>query len=89
MEATIEDHSFGRLGLKHITLQSSGDTVARHKHLETGHLSFLLKGKVVCRVTGYDDVVMTAPAHAYWPIGTEHEWECLEAPALLVNVFSA
>jgi hypothetical protein len=89
MEAEIRDQRFGRLALKQITFRKAGDTVANHIHLDGGHLSFLLTGKVVCRVTGHADVVMTAPAHAYWPIGTEHAWQCLEGPALLVNVFPA
>jgi quercetin dioxygenase-like cupin family protein len=89
MEATIKDVRYGRLSLKYIIFDNAGDTVANHRHLDTGHLSFLMKGKVVCRVVGMQDYVLTAPAIAYWPIGTEHEWECLEGPATLVNVFAS
>lgn len=65
-----------------------GDIMAKHRHTaHDSHLSIVTGGKLLVRVTGYPDMILEAGRVVDWPGGTEHEWEALEAPARLVNIF--
>lgn len=69
-------------------LPEVGDRIPKHRHgAEGGHLSVVAFGKVAVRTTGQPDAVHEAGAVIDWPAGTEHEWEAVEAPARVVNIF--
>lgn len=60
----------------------------KHLHgLGDCHDSVVAKGVLRVRTTGEPDMILHAGDYVEWPAGTEHEWECIEAPAILVNHF--
>lgn len=70
------------------TLLHVGDKVAKHLHAHNdSHTSVVAKGAILVRTTGYPDLILRAGDFIDWPAGTEHEWECMEAPAILFNHF--
>ena len=65
-----------------------GDIMAKHRHDKDGsHISIVTGGKLLVRVTDQPDMIVETKRVIDWPVGTEHEWECLEAPASIVNVW--
>lgn len=65
-----------------------GDKMEKHHHIYDGsHISIITGGRLIVRVTGYDDMFVESGRVIDWPVGTEHEWEALEAPARVVNIF--
>jgi len=64
-----------------------GDILAMHKHgPNESHISIVAEGSLISRQPGAEPVLYTVGTVIDWDFGAEHEWECAQAPAKLVNI---
>lgn len=81
--------SAGKLRCVILDFDAVGDLMPMHRHGEEdgSHISAVQKGQLLVRSVGEVDRIVEAGAIVDWPLGAEHEWECLSAPAQVLNVF--
>jgi quercetin dioxygenase-like cupin family protein len=78
----------GRQRVLIFTFGEVGDAMDKHLHgAGDSHTSVVAKGALLVRTTGEPDMVLKPGDFVEWPAGTEHEWECVKAPAILINHF--